>query len=71
MFLLTNSEWYYTNQVMSYLLDSFDPNKKWRDYFDIVIVSANKPAFFADGANYVAVSVSVSVSVSASVAAAP
>jgi 5'-nucleotidase len=43
-FLLTNSEWYYTEKVMSYLLDD-----QWRSYFDIVIVSANKPKFFEEG----------------------
>ncbi len=43
-FLLTNSEWYYTEKVMAYLLD-----EQWREYFDIVIVSANKPKFFEEG----------------------
>ncbi|KAF2077245.1 hypothetical protein CYY_001434 [Polysphondylium violaceum] len=50
VFLLTNSEFYYTNKVMSYMLDGFnDKYKSWRDYFDIVIVGADKPRFFSEG----------------------
>lgn len=48
LFLLTNSEYYYTEKVMSYLMDTENlPYKSWRDYFDIIIVSARKPAFFS------------------------
>eukprot|EP00761_Pharyngomonas_kirbyi_P013571 gb/GECH01013600.1/.p1 GENE.gb/GECH01013600.1/~~gb/GECH01013600.1/.p1 ORF type:complete len:514 (+),score=137.57 gb/GECH01013600.1/:1-1542(+) len=50
VFLMTNSEFYYTNEVMGYLLNGVDdeyPN--WKDYFDIVIVSAKKPRFFEQG----------------------
>ncbi|GAM17863.1 hypothetical protein SAMD00019534_010380 [Acytostelium subglobosum LB1] len=50
VFLLTNSEFYYTNQVMSYLLNGTNPNYKcWRDFFDWIIVGADKPRFFAEG----------------------
>jgi 5'-nucleotidase len=49
-FLLTNSPWYYTNKVMSFLLDGFNPKySHWREYFDHVIVGASKPAFFMEG----------------------
>jgi 5'-nucleotidase len=49
-FLLTNSPWYYTDKVMSYLLDGFnDQYASWMGYFDQVIVSAAKPAFFMKG----------------------
>ncbi|EFA83853.1 5'-nucleotidase [Heterostelium album PN500] len=45
VFLLTNSEYYYTNNVMSYLLNDANPNyKSWRDYF-----GADKPRFFSEG----------------------
>jgi len=51
VFLLTNSPWWYTDKVMSYLLDGFNPNyTNWRQYWDIVIVAAGKPGFFGSGA---------------------
>ncbi|EGG18562.1 5'-nucleotidase [Cavenderia fasciculata] len=50
VFLLTNSEFYYTNKVMSYLLNDTNPKyKSWRDYFDVIIVGADKPRFFSEG----------------------
>ncbi|XP_049849107.1 cytosolic purine 5'-nucleotidase-like [Schistocerca gregaria] len=50
VFLLTNSPWDYANRMMTYLLEGFDPNYRvWRDYWDIVIVSASKPEFFGAG----------------------
>ena len=49
LFLLTNSEFYYTEQVMSFLLDTDNLEyNSWRDYFEIVIVNARKPAFFKE-----------------------
>ena len=51
LFLLTNSPWYYTDELMKYMLEGFNPNyASWRDYWDIVIVTAGKPAFFGAGA---------------------
>ena len=48
LLLITNSDWYYTRQMMAYAFDRFCPgDSTWRDLFDIVIVSANKPRFFA------------------------
>src|SRR4051812_14671480 len=47
LFLLTNSEWYYTEAVMKHLLDNELPEMpRWRDYFDIVICSSKKPNWF-------------------------
>lgn len=47
--LITNSEWEYTQHLMSYSLDRFCPNgQTWRDLFDIVIVSSKKPRFFSE-----------------------
>ncbi len=47
LFLLTNSAWDYTDPVMSYLLDgALDAYPGWRNYFDLVVVSAQKPGFF-------------------------
>jgi 5'-nucleotidase len=49
LFVLTNSEWTYTDPVMSYLLDGVLPAyPSWRNFFDIVVVSACKPAFFTE-----------------------
>jgi hypothetical protein len=48
LLLITNSEWGYTSPMMSYAFDRFLPaGMTWRDLFDLVIVSANKPAFFS------------------------
>jgi HAD superfamily 5'-nucleotidase-like hydrolase len=47
LFLLTNSLYDYTAAVMSYLLDGERrAYPSWRNYFDIVMVGAGKPAFF-------------------------
>ncbi|HET9623516.1 MAG TPA: HAD-IG family 5'-nucleotidase [Kofleriaceae bacterium] len=47
LFLLTNSLFDYTQSVMSYLLDGErKAYPSWRNYFDIVMVGAGKPAFF-------------------------
>jgi HAD superfamily 5'-nucleotidase-like hydrolase len=47
IFLLTNSHWDYTNAVMTHILAGKMPEyTSWRSYFDIVIVGAQKPAFF-------------------------
>jgi 5'-nucleotidase len=49
LFLLTNSAWDYTSQVMSYLLDGVRGGyPSWRNYFDAVVVSAAKPEFFTE-----------------------
>lgn len=48
LLLITNSEWDYTRAMMSYAFDQFLPSGiTWRDLFELVIVSARKPAFFA------------------------
>jgi HAD superfamily 5'-nucleotidase-like hydrolase len=49
LFLLTNSRWSYTDKMMTYLLDGeMSEYPHWRNYFDIVIVAATKPAFFQE-----------------------
>ncbi len=48
LLLITNSDWAYTKTMMAYTVDPYCPNgTSWRDLFDIVIVSANKPQFFS------------------------
>jgi 5'-nucleotidase len=49
LFLLTNSRWSYTDKMMTYLLDgAMGEYPHWRNYFDVVIVAATKPAFFQE-----------------------
>jgi HAD superfamily 5'-nucleotidase-like hydrolase len=51
LLLITNSDWIYTRRVMEAAFDPELPDgMKWRDLFDLVIVSARKPSFF-DGSN--------------------
>lgn len=50
LFLLTNSEWSFTNGVLSHLLDGQDEaHPKWWDYFSVVVVSARKPLYYGEG----------------------
>ncbi len=51
LFLLTNSYPAYTDHLMTYLLgEALAEYDSWRDYFDVIITAAHKPAFFT-GAN--------------------
>jgi HAD superfamily 5'-nucleotidase-like hydrolase len=53
LFLLTNSAWDYTNPVMGFLLDGLLPAyPTWRNYFDVIVVSAAKPLFFTQEAPF-------------------
>jgi len=47
-FLLTNSEWWYTDKVMQYIMQNKE-GEPWEKFFDFVIVDARKPAFFGEG----------------------
>lgn len=47
LMLITNSDWAYTHPMMELGVNPYLPaGTTWRDLFDIVIVSANKPRFF-------------------------
>ena len=47
LMLITNSEWKYTEFMMSYAVEQYLPDgMSWRDLFDIIVVSAKKPSFF-------------------------
>ena len=49
LFLLTNSLFDYTDVVLGHLLSGLLPEyPSWRNYFDCVIVGAQKPTFFSD-----------------------
>jgi HAD superfamily 5'-nucleotidase-like hydrolase len=48
LLLITNSEWAYTQAMMTYAFDRHLPGSMtWRDLFDMVIVGARKPSFFS------------------------
>lgn len=58
VFLVTNSDFHYTDKIMTYLFDfphgpegaePETPHRPWISYFDIVLVEAKKPSFFGDG----------------------
>lgn len=47
LMLITNSDYHYTNKMMSFAYNRFmPPGSTWRDLFDMVIVQARKPEFF-------------------------
>ncbi|HEX7603877.1 MAG TPA: HAD-IG family 5'-nucleotidase, partial [Polyangiaceae bacterium] len=49
LFLLTNSRWPFTEKMMNYLLgDAMPEYPSFRHYFDVIIVAAQKPAFFQE-----------------------
>ena len=53
LLLITNSEWSFTAKMMAYAYDRFLPgDMTWRQLFDLVIVSARKPAFFTERAPF-------------------
>ncbi|MEE6478952.1 hypothetical protein FKM82_012056 [Ascaphus truei] len=57
VFLATNSDYNYTNAIMTYLFEFGDDagkdddshQKSWRSYFDLIVVDTRKPLFFAEG----------------------
>ncbi|MEZ4406302.1 MAG: HAD-IG family 5'-nucleotidase [Polyangiales bacterium] len=49
LFLLTNSRWSYTDNMMRWLLRGALPEyPTWRQYFDAVVCAAAKPVFFTE-----------------------
>jgi 5'-nucleotidase len=49
LLLITNSEWSFTEKMMAHAYDRHLPgDMTWRQLFDLVIVSARKPAFFTE-----------------------
>jgi 5'-nucleotidase len=48
LMLITNAEWSYVSEMMAYACDRFMPTgTSWRDLFELIIVGARKPDFFA------------------------
>lgn len=46
LLLITNSDWTYTRAMLGFALDRYLPGTGWQDLFDLVFLSARKPAFF-------------------------
>lgn len=54
LFLLTNSSWEYTDKVMRYLLEGEGSRySSWMQYFDWIIVGAQKPFFFRSNRSFI------------------
>ena len=54
LFLLTNSEFYYTDAMLSYLLNDQQAHRPhWSDYFSFIGVDAHKPKFFRNETPFV------------------
>lgn len=55
VFLLTNSDYWFTNKIMTFLFDlphgpkKEDPHRDWKTYFNTIVVDAKKPLFFGEG----------------------
>lgn len=55
-FLLTNSDYSYTNLLLEYVLTPYlNPGETWHDLFEIIITVANKPRFFYDNLKFLIV----------------
>lgn len=51
LFLLSNSEYYYADVLMTHLFRRrpASDNRPWTDFFDVIITDAGKPRFFDNG----------------------
>uniref|UniRef100_A0A8C6UMX9 5'-nucleotidase, cytosolic IIb n=2 Tax=Neogobius melanostomus TaxID=47308 RepID=A0A8C6UMX9_9GOBI len=55
VFLATNSDYKYTDKIMTYLFDfphgpkPGSAHRPWKSYFDLILVDARKPLFFGEG----------------------
>lgn len=55
LFLLTNSDYNFTDRIMTFLFDfphgakPEEPHRDWKTYFDTIVVDARKPLFFGEG----------------------
>ncbi|MBV8801987.1 MAG: HAD-IG family 5'-nucleotidase [Gammaproteobacteria bacterium] len=56
IFLLTNSQYNYTNLLLNYAINPFlNVGENWQNLFEFVITFANKPRFFYDNLKFLAV----------------
>ncbi len=53
IFILTNSEYYYTKLLLEYAINPFlNDGQSWQDLFEYTITLANKPRFFYDNLRF-------------------
>ena len=56
IFILTNSEYYYTNLLLNHAINPFLENgQTWHSLFEYVITLANKPRFFYDNLKFLSI----------------
>jgi HAD superfamily 5'-nucleotidase-like hydrolase len=56
IFILTNSEYWYTKTLLDYAINPFLPaGQTWLDLFEYVITLANKPRFFYDNLRFLGI----------------
>jgi HAD superfamily 5'-nucleotidase-like hydrolase len=56
IFLLTNSQYTYTNLLLQYAINPFlKEGESWQNLFEFIITVANKPRFFYDNLKFLAV----------------
>lgn len=56
LFILTNSEYYYTKLLLDYAISPFlEENESWQDLFEYIITLANKPRFFYDHLRFLSI----------------
>lgn len=56
IFLLTNSEYHYTNLLLEHAINPFmEEGESWRDLFEYVITLAHKPRFFYDNLRFLSI----------------
>jgi HAD superfamily 5'-nucleotidase-like hydrolase len=56
IFLLTNSQYHYTDTLLTYSINPFLPaGESWQDLFEFVITLADKPRFFYDNLRFLSV----------------
>lgn len=55
IFILTNSDYYYTSLLLDYAINPFLDGKNWRDLFEYVITLAGKPRFFYDNPKFLSI----------------
>jgi len=49
VFLLTNSDYRYTHEIMNYLMQQPTSKREWTTYFDYIVIDSKKPLFFGEG----------------------
>ncbi|MBN2171186.1 MAG: HAD-IG family 5'-nucleotidase [Candidatus Krumholzibacteriota bacterium] len=49
LFLLTNSDYEYTDWVLSWVMNDGERGRPWWSFFDLIVTDSHKPGFFHEG----------------------